>query len=415
VAEDGRPTTAESSIEVEVGPVAHGGACVARHDGRVVFVRHALPGERVLARITEDRHASYCRADAVQVLRASPDRVEPPCPHARPGRCGGCDWQHAAGAAQRRLKADVIGEQFSRIAGLDVTALLGEVAELPGGLLGWRSRITYAANGDGRLGLHRHRREEVELLERCPLGMPAVGDAPALSRSWPGYSGVEVSRGADGTAVLGHRRSPGRSGRGRRPPDTVHLLSGPPRLTYQLAGRTFAVSAGGFWQVHPAAAQAFADAVVAGTGPQAGETVLDLYAGAGALTAVLALAVGPAGRVVGVEASATATADAAANLADLPWVDLRTARVTPDVVAGLHPAPDVVVLDPPRAGAGAPVMTSILDSGPRVVGYLACDPASLARDVKVAVQAGWRLASLSAFDAFPMTHHVETFATLVPS
>jgi tRNA/tmRNA/rRNA uracil-C5-methylase (TrmA/RlmC/RlmD family) len=123
-------------LELDVGPVAHGGFCVARHDGRVVFVRHALPGERVVARVTEDRGGNYCRADAVQVLRASPDRVDPPCPHAGPSRCGGCDWQHVSGPAQRELKRAVVIEQFARLADLDVSNLLATVEPLPGGLLG---------------------------------------------------------------------------------------------------------------------------------------------------------------------------------------------------------------------------------------------------------------------------------------
>ncbi|MDT7687001.1 MAG: hypothetical protein QOG57_7311, partial [Pseudonocardiales bacterium] len=123
-------------LDLEVGPVAHGGHCVARADGRVVFVRHALPGERVRAVVTEDRGGSFCRADAVEVLTASPDRVPQPCPYAGPGKCGGCDWQHATGPAQREIKATVIREQFSRIAGFDLGEVFAGVEELPGGLLG---------------------------------------------------------------------------------------------------------------------------------------------------------------------------------------------------------------------------------------------------------------------------------------
>ncbi|HLY33522.1 MAG TPA: TRAM domain-containing protein, partial [Jatrophihabitantaceae bacterium] len=148
-------------IELEVGGPAHGGSCVARHEGRVVFVRHALPGERVRAVVTEDRGGSYLRADAVEIVDAAAGRVVPPCPHAGPGRCGGCDWQHASAAVQRELKADVVREQFRRLAGIDVTELLAGVEELPGGLLGWRTRTTYATDPAGRLGLHRHRSAEV--------------------------------------------------------------------------------------------------------------------------------------------------------------------------------------------------------------------------------------------------------------
>jgi len=412
VAEDG--PLLGSVVEVEVGAPAHGGSCVARHDGRVVFVRHALPGERVRARVTEDRGGAFCRADAVEILRASDDRVVPPCPHAGPGRCGGCDWQHASGAAQRALKASVVREQFARLAGIDTVELFAGVEALPGGLLGWRTRIGYAVGADGRPGLHRHRSHEVEVLEACPLGVPGVGDAAVLARDWPGLTGVEVARGEDGRSVLARRPGPGRQARGRRPPDRVEVVDGPTRLRQRVGGREFTVAAEGFWQVHPDAASTFAGAVLAAVAPRPGEAVLDLYAGAGMLTAVLAEAVGATGRVLGVESSRRAVADAQANLADLPWAQVQHGRVEEATQGRLEIDPDVIVLDPPRAGGGRAVMAALLALRPRAIGYLACDPASLARDVRVALDTGWRLAGLRAFDAFPMTHHVECVALLSP-
>ena len=412
VAEDG--PLLGSIVEVEVGAPAHLGSCVARHDGRVIFVRHALPGERVRAHITEDRGGAFCRADAVEILRASDDRVTPPCPHAGPGRCGGCDWQHATGAAQLALKAAVVCEQFARLAALDVAGLLGGVEALPGGLLGWRTRIAYAVGPDGRAGLHRHRSHEVEVLDACPLGVPGVGDAAVLARDWPGLSGIEVARGDDGHSVLARRPGPGRQARGRRPPDRVEVVDGPAQLHQRVGEREFAVAAEGFWQVHPDAASTFARAVLAAVAPRPGETVLDLYAGAGMLTAVLAEAVGTTGRVLGVESSRQAVADAATNLADLPWAHVQHGRVEGATLDRLQIDPDVIVLDPPRAGAGHPVMVALLALRPRAIGYVACDPASLARDIRVALDSGWQLAELRAFDAFPMTHHVECVALLTP-
>jgi tRNA/tmRNA/rRNA uracil-C5-methylase (TrmA/RlmC/RlmD family) len=402
-------------LELDVGAVAQGGSCVARHAGRVVFVRHALPGERVRARITEDRGGSYCRADAVEILSPSPDRVVAPCPYAGPGRCGGCDWQHASGAAQRAMKADVVREQFARLADLDVAELLTGVEELPGGLLGWRTRVVYAVDSAGRAGLHRHRSTELEPVDRCLLGAPGVGDTDALRRPWPGLLGIEAVRGADTeVTLLEHRPGAGRHARGRRPPDRVTVHSGPDVLRHEVAGRSFQVAAGGFWQVHPAAAETFAGALLAAIALQPGERVLELYAGAGALTASLAEAVGPDGAVVGIETAASAVRDAAVNLADLPWVTVRQARVDAAAVADALAEPDVVVLDPPRAGAGREVIEAVLALRPRTVGYVSCDPATLARDVAVAIAAGWRLGTLRAFDAYPMTHHVECVATLYP-
>jgi tRNA/tmRNA/rRNA uracil-C5-methylase (TrmA/RlmC/RlmD family) len=396
-------------LDLDVGSPGHGGFCVARHEGRVVFVRHALPGERVRARVTEDGGGSFCRADAVEVLAASPDRVEPPCPHAGPGRCGGCDWQHASGPAQRALKAEVVREQFHRLAGIDVD--LPTVEELPGGLLGWRTRVAYAVAGDGSVGLHRHRSHDLEPVRTCPLGMPAVADArPAPA----GATGIEVVAGDDGeVAVLAHRPGPGRQARGRRPPDRVEVIDGPPRLAHTLGPHRFEVDATGFWQVHPHALSAFAAALVEAVAPQPGETVLDLYAGAGPLTAVLADAVGPTGRVIGLESSGQAVADAEQNLAAMPWATVRHGRVEPAGLAALDVRADVAVLDPPRAGAGRATMAALLDLAARAVGYVSCDPATLARDVAVALESGWRLVSLRAFDAFPMTHHVECVVGLI--
>jgi tRNA/tmRNA/rRNA uracil-C5-methylase (TrmA/RlmC/RlmD family) len=375
-----------------------------------VFVRHALPGERVRAVVTEDAGGSFCRADAVDVLRPSSDRVEPPCPHAGPGRCGGCDWQHGSGPAQRAIKAAVVREQFRRVAGLDVELEAAE--ELPGGMLGWRTRVTFAVAPDGRVGLHRHRSHEVEPIASCPLGTPGVTRPPAPPA---GLTGLELVAGDDGAvAVLGHGRGRGRQPRGRRPPDRVELLDGPPRLRHRVGDRTLEVAAAGFWQAHPHALGAYAAVLLDAVAPRAGETVLDLYAGAGPLSSVLADAVGPTGRVVAVESSRQAAADAAANLAGRPWAQVLRGRVDAALLDGLDAHPDLVVLDPPRAGAGAATTAAILRRAPRCVGYVSCDPATLARDVRTAVNTGWRLASLRAFDAFPMTHHVECVATLVP-
>jgi tRNA/tmRNA/rRNA uracil-C5-methylase (TrmA/RlmC/RlmD family) len=406
-------------VELEIGAPGHGGFCVARHDGRVVFVRHTLPGERVRALVTEDGGGSFCRADAVEILEASPDRVVPPCPYAGPRRCGGCDWQHAAPVAQRALKADVVREQFRRVAGLDVSTLLPEVEELPGGSLGWRTRISYAVDRDGKVGLRRHRSNEIEFVDRCLLGTTGVGDAEELNELWPGLNGLEVvhsSAVSDGaTTVIGHRAGPPRKGRGRRAPDRLQVLAGSQTLRHEVNGRLLESAATGFWQVHPQALAAFTAALLDGLRPAAGESILELYSGAGALSVSLAEAIGPTGRLVGIEADPGAVASAEQNLAAYPLAEFRRASVTAALIGTAPGVPfDLVVLDPPRTGAGADVMRALLELAPRAIGYLACDPASLARDVGVALAAGWQLKSLRAFDAFPMTHHVECVAVLQP-
>jgi tRNA/tmRNA/rRNA uracil-C5-methylase (TrmA/RlmC/RlmD family) len=373
----------------------------------VVFVRHALPGERVQAIVTEDGGGAFCRADAVEVVTASADRVAAPCPHAGPGRCGGCDWQHVAPAAQRALKAAVIAEQLDRLAGLRRDVV---VEELPGGPLGWRTRMQFAVTSDGRLGLRRHRSAEVEVLDRCPIGAPGVGDAPELSNEWPSAGLLEIAVDERGGRAVSVAAAAGR-GHGRRP--AVVTVSGPARLSHSVHGLDYTVDAAGFWQVHPAMAGWLVEALLDQLRPEAGERALDLYAGAGLFTAALAAAVGPTGTVFGVESDPQASLDAATNLQPFPWAAVRRDRVTAASIARAG-GRNLVALDPPRSGAGAAVMRALLALRPRVVSYIACDPAALARDLRTATEAGWRLAELRAVDGFPMTQHVECVAQLLP-
>jgi tRNA/tmRNA/rRNA uracil-C5-methylase (TrmA/RlmC/RlmD family) len=418
-----------ATIELEIERVAHGGFCVGRHEGVAVFVRHALPGEVVRAVVTE-RRPRYLRADAVEVLRPSPRRVVEPCPYARPGRCGGCDWQHADLAYQRELKAAVVAEQLQRLAGLDVDVV---VEALPGDDdgLGWRTRVQWAVRRDGVVGLRRHRSHAIEPIDRCLIAHPDVTAVGAERRRWPHVRGVEVVAApvtGDRAVVVTPvgRRQPIRPVELDAPAaflradggGGVTALRGPATVTEVAAGRRWRVSAGGFWQVHPAAADALADAVDAYAAARPGETALDLYCGAGLLTAGLAVAVGEQGRVVGVESDRAAVAHARANLADLPHARVERGRVDagtlPDYVRLAGGRVDAVVLDPPRAGAGRELSAALAALRPRAVVYVACDPASLARDVAAFAESGYRLGGLRAFDLFPMTAHVECVALLAP-
>jgi tRNA/tmRNA/rRNA uracil-C5-methylase (TrmA/RlmC/RlmD family) len=347
-------------FEVEVGPVAHGGHCVARHDDRVVFVRHALPGERVVVSVTEGSEGDrFWRGDAVTVLEPSPDRVEAPCPYAGPGLCGGCDFQHVDPAAQRALKASVVREQLKRLAGVDLEV---EVEEVPP-LLRWRSRMRYVALPGGARGLHVHRSDEVVEIDDCR---------------------IDASREPS-------------------PVETVATVHG----THE-----FRVDPDGFWQSHVDAPRVLVEAVLSVLRPQLGETVLDLYAGVGLFSAFLADAVGPTG-VVAVEGSRVACGDARANL----HASVRVEHGTVDRVlrTAYDESFDLVVLDPPREGARRKVVTQIADRAPRAVAYVACDPAALARDLATFAELGYSLRSLRAFDLFPMTHHVEGVALLTPT
>ncbi|MGC5288683.1 class I SAM-dependent RNA methyltransferase [Micromonospora sp. DT231] len=392
-------------VELTVDAVAPGGHCVARVDGQVVFVRHALPGERVVVEVTEV-HRGFVRADAVTVLEASPDRVEPPCPYAKPGACGGCDLQHVAPEAQLAWKTAVVREQLIRLGGLTDAQLdrLGvRIEALPGGLLGWRSRVRYAVDAADRAGLLKHRSHEVVPIDRCRIAHPAIQQLPVLSERWSAAEAVETvaSTGGDVTVTATH------SGVGTP-------VSGPTEVREVAAGREWTLPASAFWQVHPAAADTLATAVLELLDPRPGETAWDLYGGAGLFAAALASRVGDA-RITLVESSADGVDAARANLADLPRIEVVAARVETALARRRITGPvDVVVLDPPRSGAGAQVVRDIAAAGPRAVAYVACDPAAFARDVRTFTELGWRLAALRGFDLFPMTQHVEQVGLLLP-
>jgi tRNA/tmRNA/rRNA uracil-C5-methylase (TrmA/RlmC/RlmD family) len=340
-------------------------------DSRVVFVRHALPGERVVLEITAGTETDrFWRADAVSVESPSPDRVAAPCPVAGPGLCGGCDFQHVALPAQRGLKADVVREQLVRLGRLDPDhpVVAGIVVEpVPGDEEGlrWRTRVRYATAPDGRRGMRRHRSHDVVPVDDC-----LITRIDALE---PGAGPVtEVVETARGT-------------------------------------RTFSVPADGFWQVHPGAPRVLVETVLDFLDPQPGERALDLYAGVGLFARFLADAVGPSGEVVAVEGDEAACRHARSNLGD---VEVTWGRVDAVLATAYDEPRDLVVLDPPREGAKRTVVEEVVARAPRAVAYVACDPAALARDVATFAEHGYTLARLRALDLFPMTHHVECVALL---
>ncbi|MET9532172.1 class I SAM-dependent RNA methyltransferase [Streptomyces sp. NPDC006649] len=423
--------------EVEVGPVAHGGHCIARNEeGRVLFVRHTLPGEKVVARVTDGEEGSrFLRADAVRIIEASKDRVEAPCPYSGPGRCGGCDWQHAKPGAQRRLKGEVIAEQLQRLAGLtpeeagwDGTVMPATGDKLPAGEVpAWRTRVQYTVDEQGRAGLRKHRSHEVEPIDHCMIAAPGVTELGIEKREWPQLASVEAiaaTGSSDRQVVLTPK--PG----GRLPlveldkpvsvlrveehDGGVHRVHGRPFVRERADGRTYRVGMGGFWQVHPQAADTLMKAVMQGLMPRKGDSALDLYCGVGLFAGAIAERVGEQGAVLGIESSKRACEDARHNLKELPRVRIEHGKVEAALPRTGITETDLIVLDPPRAGAGKQTVKHLASLGARRIAYVACDPAALARDLAYFRDGGYGVRVLRAFDLFPMTHHVECVAILEP-
>ncbi len=423
---------AGDEVEVEVTAFAHGGHAIARHDGQVLFVRHAIPGERVRAVVTEVGPAGrFVRADAVDVLRVAPERVTPPCPYAGPGRCGGCDLQHVSLAHQRELKAGVVREQLSRLTGLDVDVTVEAVPGDDEGL-DWRTRVEFAVDPEGRPGLRRHRSHDVIPVDHCRIAAPGVDRLRVTEDRWPGVELVDAVAPSSGDPVA--VAVPGEPA-----PDVTEVVSSTwsARGEERSLSRSFTVGSRGFWQVHPGAASTFVSAVMGELAVRPGERALDLYAGVGLFAAALAEAVGVTGQVLAVESDPDAAEHARDNLAVSGSVAVLQSRVD-DALGVARPARrggtrgrrtgtrkaarspllpeacDVVVLDPPRVGAGRGVCDALAAMRPRAIAYVACDPAALARDAAFLAGRGFRLDRLRAFDAFPMTHHVECVALFVP-
>ena len=417
-------------IELDVTGIAHGGVCVARHEGRVVFVADAIPGERVRARVTEARKKSFARAAVVEVLEGSQDRR----PHVWPeaaldrgpeDRAGGAEFGHIALPRQRALKAEVLADALRRFGGLsddEIARATGDEVTLeaaPGddeaNGLSWRTRVRlHVDEQTGEVGPYAARSRRVIPVASLPLAVEAIGFIAPLDELMPDVETVDLIAPSadDPRMLLGYVGERTRAGEHDRVRESV-------------GGREFLVRAGGFWQVHREAPtvlfEAVRDAILqlidAGRfDPAAGN--LDLYGGAGLLAAAMAEAAGPALKVTTVEADPGATDDAAENLADLVGalaVTARTDRHLADLLKAPAPVRErlrraTVVLDPPRSGAGGEVCAQLGELAAANLVYVACDPVALARDTATLRQTGYELVSLRAFDLFPHTHHFEAIA-----
>ncbi|WDH77974.1 TRAM domain-containing protein [Microbacterium esteraromaticum] len=389
-------------LDLDITGIAHGGTFIARHEGRVVFVPDAIPGERVRARITDATKSSFWRAETLEVLDASPHRrphvwAEADVSRAPQDRAGGADLGHIALDEQRVLKRQVLQEALDKFAGAGLDAPEVEAADAGDGT-GWRTRVSLHVDDAGRIGPYAARSHRVIEVASLPLARPAVEAAAfALRDHKPGR--VDLVEPEDGRVRVLPRPEGARRGKSET-------------IVERVAGRRFRVDAGGFWQVHPRAGDTLHDAVgeaLAGR-VDADATHFDLYGGVGLFAATL----GEQGAtdIVTVESDRRATEYAAENLAvfDAQAVTARVDRFLGGLPAGTRAG--AVVLDPPRAGAGRAVVESIHGLDPEAIVYVACDPVALARDLGTFRELGWNVPSLRAFDLFPHSHHFEAVALL---
>ena len=387
-------------LTVDIEKVAHGGHFIARHESEngkkaVIFVRHAIPDERVEVEITSTS-SNFIRADVVEVLKASPDRVIAPCKFSHRDGCGGCDFQHISIQRQRNLKSNVITEQFARIAKLDIAIEVEEVDEP----LHWRTRIIATTDSTGALGFYSSRSHRVIRVDDCLIAVPEIGIAAMSKQKLSGDVRIEIAYSSEGERMVAEAP---KSGDGK-----FRQNSGPSVLHERVGDQILQVSQRSFWQGHKRAPQVLTDVVRDFASIKIGDHVLDLYGGVGLFTSKCIADVGSTGTIHLVEGSKDATADAKKNFAGQPNIQVSTGDVA-KVINQIENA-DVVILDPPREGAGREVVQELTRIAPRAIVYVACDPAALARDTSYLAENGYLLEKIRAFDLFPMTHHIESVA-----
>ena len=391
---------ASAELTLTAGAPANGGSCVARHDGRVVFVRYALPGERVRVRVTADR-GSYWHADAVEVIEPSDDRRASLCPIAGVDGAGCCDLAFVEPEAARVLKAEVVSNQLARLGNYQWHGAVQPLT--PVGATGWRTRVRLDIGADGRAGFHRYRSDQLVTDLNC--GQLSVGMTDGLAcTEWPPGAHLHVVIDDDGQRHVVHTARQGRR-------TSTEVVEGNFHGVQRAGRHTWQVPVTAFWQAHCDAARTYSELVSDWAQPAPGMAAWDLYGGVGVFAAVLGDAVGESGQVMSVDSSRAASRAARATLAELAQVSVITDSVRRALTAQRRGA-DVAVLDPPRAGAGRDVIDLLAAAEvPRIV-HIGCEAASFARDIGLYRRHGYVVNQISAFDSFPLTHHIECVALL---
>ncbi len=384
-------------IEVQIGPIAHGGHFIARYNGQVIFVRHGITDELVKIKIT-GVSAKIAHADVIEVINPSTDRISPPCKYA--GSCGGCDFQHITLEKQRELKANIVKEQFLRIGKIDLDQIgfdLKVSAVEPTDGLRWRTRMDFAVSAKGQIGFFGARSNDVIEIKDCLIADSRMDVSGLATRTWKSDARVEVA--VSSTNEVSVMRS-GRS------------ISGPTQIVEQVGGNSFKISPNAFWQSHKDAPIELVKAVISLLDIKKNDHICDLYSGVGLFAAAILKEVSEQGFVTLIESDKTAVSDARRIFANKQNVKILQGLVAQQLP--IVKRADLILLDPPRTGAGEVVVKQMVKFGPRKILYVACDPAALARDAKTLAESGYKLDHIQAFDLFPMTQHIECVASFSP-
>lgn len=391
-------STCGPELVLNIGVAANGGSCIARYDGRVVFVRYALPGERVRAVVTR-QHGSYWHADAIEVLEASPDRIDPLCSVA--GNYGGgcCDLCFVDPVAARVLKGQVVAHQLTRLGGYEWDGVVEPLSN--GHVQGWRTRVRLGVDAAGRPGFYRFHSSEIVTDVQCAQLPDGMLEGLDQYRFTPGAKVHVVVDDDDQRHVVCTTANPRRT----------WVVEGDSTVVRRVGDRMWTIPATVFWQAHRDAASTYSALVDQWMRAAEPVRAWDLYGGTGLFAAVLAAGVGAHGHVVTVDTARPASRCARVALADCRQVHVVTDSVRRFLSAQRDGA-DIAVLDPPRSGAGREVIAMIAAAGISKIIHIGCEVAAFSRDIGLYTAQGYEVETLRVFDSFPLTHHVECIAVL---